>query len=355
MNYSNINLPTISIIVPIYNVEKYIKKCIDSLINQTYDNIEIILVDDGSTDESGIICDHYARNNSRIKVIHKENRGISSSREAGINMVTGEYTMIVDGDDWIDTETVEACVKLLLEKPNLECILFSYKSEYPNRSDIKHILKKECYLKYKQVEEKVYRRLFGLLDDELVNPENQHNIESCCMKLYKTTVIKKGVFFDTSVVGSSEDGLFNMYALYGVKEAYYIDKPYYHYRKNPKSLSNAYRPDLINQWNVLFDEMQKVIYEKKLNDNYQKALNNRISLSILGIGLNELSNTGVNVFTHIHNISEYINSNRYRKAIKLFKIKKMPITWKVFLFASKFRVSYIVYLCLIVIKKIRKM
>lgn len=73
MNYSNINFPTISIIVPIYNVEKYIKTCVDSLVNQTYDNLEIILVDDGSTDESGIVCDCYARNDSRIKVIHKEN------------------------------------------------------------------------------------------------------------------------------------------------------------------------------------------------------------------------------------------------------------------------------------------
>ena len=288
-------------------------------------------------------------------MIHKENGGVSSSREAGINLATGEYTMIVDGDDWIDVETVEECVKLLSKKPNLECILFSYKSEYPNRSDIKHILKKECYLKYKQVEEKVYRRLFGLLDDELANPENQHNIESCCMKLYKTSVIKKGVFFDTNIVGSSEDGLFNMYALYGVKEVYYIDKSYYHYRKNPKSLTNTYRPNLINQWNVLFNEMQQIIYDKKLDDNYQKALDNRVSLSILGIGLNELSNTEVNIFTHIHNISEYINSNRYRKAIKLFKIKKTPITWRFFLLASKFRVSFIVYLCLIFIKKIRKM
>ena len=93
----------ISIIVPIYNVEKYIRKCIESIINQTYRNIEIILVDDGSPDNCGKICDEYAKKDSRVKVIHKKNGGLSDARNKGTEVATGEYIMYVDSDDyWIN-------------------------------------------------------------------------------------------------------------------------------------------------------------------------------------------------------------------------------------------------------------
>ena len=97
----------VSIIVPIYNVEKYVRTCVNSLISQTYNNIEIILVDDGSKDKSGSICNEFAQQDKRIRVIHKKNGGLSSAREAGINHASGEYVMIVDGDDWIDITTIQ--------------------------------------------------------------------------------------------------------------------------------------------------------------------------------------------------------------------------------------------------------
>lgn len=97
----------ISIIIPIYNVEKYLKRCIDSIVNQTYKNTEIILVNDGSPDNCGEICDEYAKIDSRIKVIHKENGGLSSARNAGIDISSGEYIMFVDSDDWISEDTLE--------------------------------------------------------------------------------------------------------------------------------------------------------------------------------------------------------------------------------------------------------
>lgn len=98
---------TISIIVPVYNVEKYLKKCIESIINQTYSNLEIILVDDGTKDNSGMICDEYAQKDNRIKVIHKENGGLSDARNAGMRMATGEYIAFVDGDDYIENDMYE--------------------------------------------------------------------------------------------------------------------------------------------------------------------------------------------------------------------------------------------------------
>ncbi len=101
------NKEVISIVVPIYKVEKYIKKCIDSIIKQTYKNLEIILVDDGSPDECGKICDEYAQKDKRIKVIHKENGGLSDARNMGIDISTGKYICFVDSDDYIDDKYIE--------------------------------------------------------------------------------------------------------------------------------------------------------------------------------------------------------------------------------------------------------
>lgn len=96
--------PTISVIVPVYNVEPYLRKCLDSIVNQTYRNLEIILVDDGSPDNCGAVCDEYAASDSRIKVIHKENGGVSSARNAGLAAATGEWIGWVDADDWIEPD-----------------------------------------------------------------------------------------------------------------------------------------------------------------------------------------------------------------------------------------------------------
>ena len=105
----------ISVIVPIYNVEFYLRRCVDSILKQTYKNLEIILVDDGSEDSCGTICDAYARNDKRIIVIHKKNGGLSDARNAGLEIIKGKYVTFVDSDDWIEATYVERLYKLLIE------------------------------------------------------------------------------------------------------------------------------------------------------------------------------------------------------------------------------------------------
>lgn len=105
--------PKISIIIPVYKVEKYLKRCVDSILNQTYKNLEVILVDDGSPDNSPLICDDYAKKDMRIKVVHKKNGGLSSARNAGLGVSTGQYLTFVDSDDWIESDTIEYCVQLI--------------------------------------------------------------------------------------------------------------------------------------------------------------------------------------------------------------------------------------------------
>lgn len=112
----------ISIVVPIYNVEKYLEKCVDSLINQTYKDIEIILVDDESPDNAGKICDEYSKKDNRIRVIHKKNGGLSDARNAGTEIATGDYILYVDSDDYIELDTCEQLAKIIENyKPEIVC------------------------------------------------------------------------------------------------------------------------------------------------------------------------------------------------------------------------------------------
>lgn len=126
----------ISVIIPVYNREKSLKKCLDSVMGQTYKNLEIILVDDGSKDSSGVICDEYAAGDSRIKVIHQQNAGVAAARNAGLAMATGDYIGWVDSDDWIEPDMYE-CMLDNAQKYEADIVVCSRLEQYENRSIFK--------------------------------------------------------------------------------------------------------------------------------------------------------------------------------------------------------------------------
>lgn len=126
-------MPLVTIIIPIYNVEDYVSNAVNSAINQTEKDIEIILVDDGSTDSSGVKCDEFAAKDSRIKVIHKENGGLSSARNAGTKVAKSSYVMYLDGDDYLNHNAVSRLLSVMDEYPS-DFIQFNYKEVYPNQT-----------------------------------------------------------------------------------------------------------------------------------------------------------------------------------------------------------------------------
>ena len=116
------NKPLISVIVPVYKVEKYLERCVKSICAQTYQNLEIVLVDDGSPDQCGEMCDMFAKQDSRIRVVHKENGGLSDARNAGLDVMTGDYVGFVDSDDWIEPDMYQVLYeRLIKEKAEISC------------------------------------------------------------------------------------------------------------------------------------------------------------------------------------------------------------------------------------------
>lgn len=321
----------ISVIIPIYNVEKYLEQCISSVLNQTYKNFEVICVNDGATDKSGEIIEAAAKNDERIKIINQKNQGLSGARNTGFKYVTGDWIVLLDSDDWIDENTFEAALKNVKEE-NADVVLWSYVREFPNASIPKNIFNKEkIVFNNDDVRKVLHRRFAGLINEELSSPEQADSVVTAWGKLYKAEVILNNnvEFVDTKIIGT-EDALFNLTAFCYVNKAVYINKHFNHYRKdNAKSLTKKYKPELFSQWQTLYSMMENVIIKNNLGDEYFYALQNRRALSILGLGFNELCDTS-SALTKIKRIKKYISSEKYSLAYSKLKMNYFPVKWKMF-------------------------
>lgn len=345
--------PKISIIVPVYNVEKYLPKCLDSIVNQTYKNLEIICVNDESPDGSLKYLKIYAKTDNRIKIISQKNQGLSGARNTGAKYVTGEYIMYVDSDDWIELDTCENALNKALEN-SADVVLWNYVREFSNSSVPKKLFnQEEIIFNRDDVKNLIHRRLFGLSKDELAVPENADSIVTAWGKLYKSELIinNKIEFVDTKIIGT-EDALFNIYVFGYVNKAVFINKCFNHYRKdNVSSLTKVYNNNLFSKWQVLYDIMKKYIQENNCEKAYDTALQNRICLSIIGLGLNVL--TGGKDLKKVREIKNIIGCERYRKAYKQLTLKYFPIHWKIFFFFAKHNMAFGVYIMLKCINKLR--
>jgi len=342
--------PLISIIVPVYNVEKYLPKCLDSLVNQTYQNIEIICVNDESPDNSLEILNRYADKDKRIKIISQKNKGLSGARNTGMKYCCGEYIMFLDSDDWIDLNTCETAV-YAIENYSPDLVLWSYAREYSDRTKEKFIFDFESrYFNETESKEKIFRRCIGLIDEELSHPEHMDSIVTAWGKLYRTSIIKNISFIDTKIIGT-EDALFNIYALRNIKSAYYINECKSHYRKdNANSLTSSYKSSLYEQWQKLYDFIEVFLKDNRLSDRYVEAFHNRVALGLFGLGLNELSSDKSTV-NKLKEVKRIINEPRYRKAYRSLSLKYFPPQWKIFYGCAKYNFAFGIYFLLCYIRK----
>lgn len=346
--------PMVSIIVPVYNVEKYLPCCLESLINQTLKDIEIICVNDGSTDRSVQILKDYQKKDDRIFVINQENQGVSQTRNNALKYVRGKYTLFIDGDDWIDLEACETAVNVA-EENSADLVFWSYVREYGEQSQKKNIFsEKQKIFEGEQIRDELQRRMCGLIGEELEHPENANALEPVWGKLYLSRIIldKDVRFVDLKEIGTSEDGLFNFQILEYVHKAVFINEYYNHYRKdNETSVTTVYKAELKKQWNTLFDKMQNYIQIKKLPASFETALNNRIALSILGLGLNVVQSK-LAFKDKIKEIKDILSQERYREAYKQLDFQYFPIHWKLFYWCAKRKFAVGVWALLVCIKTI---
>lgn len=348
------NNEIISIIVPVYNTEKFLPECLMSIVNQTYKNIEVICIDDDSSDKSMKILNEFAKKDKRIKVIHKDNEGVSAARNIGLELAKGEYILFVDSDDWIEKITCEEAIKKITEE-NADIIMWSYIREKEGKSKRKQIFDKDVTYINNEVQDNLHRRMIGIIGSELAQPENADALCTVWGKLYRRSIICNNTikFYDIRKIGTYEDGLFNLLYFQYVHKAIFLNQYLYHYRRtNKDSITKVYNSTLEKQSDKLIDIMKNYIIRNNLTADYKEALRNRISLSLIPLGINEITQI-CPTKEKIMNIKKIISKQEYLSSIKMLKIQYMPFYWKVFFKAAKQQNAFVVFILLCAIQKIR--
>ena len=243
----------ISIIIPVYNVEEYLSACLKSVIGQTYKNLEIIVVDDGSTDKSGMICDEYCSRDNRITVIHKKNGGLSDARNAGLKAAKGQYIGFVDSDDWIDPEMYEILYQ--------SCKMYEADISFARYKDVAMEACQDDFIDDSH-ESKNYYRLVVTSEQYLESILTENGVIesnwSVWVRLYKATVIKELRFEKGKCF---EDVLYSTKAIMNTPKCIYVNRILYYYRCRATSITNTSIRSKFDRKIVtdLMDQEEKVI------------------------------------------------------------------------------------------------
>lgn len=348
-----IEKPLISVIVPVYNVENYMRQCVDSLLNQTLSNIEIILVDDGATDTSPKICDEYARKYSSVKVIHKLNGGLGSARNAGMNEARGKYIGFVDSDDYVSVKMYETLLNLA-ETNKADCAYCGFTRFWSNTVDVTKQSKKTIKVYYGKEIVDSY-----LLDRVGCNPSEKEDCSygaSVCLGLFRSDVIERSkVEFVSEREFISEDMIFDIDFIPYCKKIVHTNEALYFYRFNPDSLTTRYVPDRFERNVVLCNEMNSRL-DKIYNSDIYKIRLDRYFLKITRIALiEEIAHLNENGWRSTRaNINRIANNQELNQILKTYPFAYLPKTQRIFFCALKQKM-YLLVAILIKINMILKM
>lgn len=262
----------VSIIIPVYNVEKYLDKCVQSAINQTLQDIEIILVDDESPDNCPQMCDEYAKKYSRIKVVHKKNGGLGFARNFGLEVAAGEYVTFLDSDDFVDLYTYEHLYNLAV-KNNLDAIYYKY-TRFTIEDEVVARQPNNDITKY--FDEDIKELMLDIIASE-PSAKVDHKIQcSSCTAMYRMDVIKdNNVRFHSERELISEDLIFNLDFLKYATKVAFNNGAHYHYRVNPTSLTSTVRTDRIEKNLRLYEYIKDNINFWKLEKDKANERNAR--------------------------------------------------------------------------------
>ncbi len=328
-----------SIVVPVYNVEKYLEKCVNSLTEQTIKNIEIILVDDGSKDTSGEICDKLKAADSRIKVIHKENQGVSAARNDGLKVAQGEWITFCDSDDWMEKDFCESLI-MYGEKNDSDVVVGDVRivEEHETR-DVKLFSKEFCASTKEEKDELIktvlckfyspYPTEIGVREGLFGGPWNKI--------VKRKLLVDNNIKFDLRVRGLYDDLIYTSYIYAAASKIAYKSHVVYNYRQVSGSITHRYNKNIVDTNNRIFYSWQE-FFDKYENDGeYQNAFYMNVLRRLKG-ALNSF-------YFHIDNdsskkekidgVKALLGTDPYKRAIAKVDTKKMPKSYKIFVTTLK--------------------
>lgn len=335
----------ISIIIPVYNIEKFLRQCIESVINQTLKTIEIILIDDGSTDNSGNICDEYAKSDNRIIVIHQKNKGASYARNVGLKIAKGEWVTFVDSDDWVESDLYEVAMKKLNEK-QADVFMFNYYNNYPKKQMKNNKAPQMDFI----VENNEVRKLqLCILDTRAIKTLKVYGIDTqqdvefqyknqewlgmsyLWNKIFKKEIIKNNrleISLQEFRNVIYEDGLFCYKYFKSVAKVQYCSKYLYHHRRMENSIMKSYNPQIIQISNKVLEEYLKAEKQEEKTETqavYIRAIRNFRDICFIYLFNKKNKSTDKQ---KKFEFKKLINQNPYREALENINNSKLGKSYK---------------------------
>ncbi len=338
--------PKVSVIVPVYNAQKYLERCIDSLIKQSLEDIEIILVDDSSTDSSLSICQDYAKKDKRIKVIHKENEGAGMARNAALKVAAGEYIGFVDSDDFITPDMFKTlCEKA--EKYNSDLVMsgvlfvdgnmFSQKGE----SVRKDYFAVDTHFETRDELNELRMGIVGAKPEDI--DDSKYGM-SIWKNLFRHSIIKENnLFFQSEREMLSEDALFMIDFISCIKKATGINEAFYSYCRNGESISKSYKKDRFQKSLVFVNEAQKRFEKDIEKEKYQIYIYRFWQAMCRVLCSQEImfqKSNGLNYKALRARLKEICTNKLTIEALKVYPISNLPIKQRIFAYSMKFRLYF---------------
>ncbi len=322
----------ISVIVPVYNVEQYLKRCVDSILAQTEKRLEIILVDDGSTDGSGAICDAYASQYEQIRVCHKENGGLTSAWKAGLALAIGEYTGFVDSDDWIDPDMYERMLALAeREQADMTVcgLVFDFEDpKIPKREEISNF-KKEVYNRREL--ENLFPALIndGYFFGRTLQPAR-------VTKLFRTEILRANVKYCDDSVALGEDMQITFPVLLDTQKLCVLQNFYpYHYWINHKSITGKYDGAYMDKVRLLSERLLAISKDKDVYDFEPQIRNDFLSMTVLAVKNEIYRNYKAGRRTVTAHVRAICEDPKVREAMERHTMDKLSASIRLYIWLMK--------------------
>ena len=338
--------PKVSVIVPVYNTEKYLERCLDSLANQTLKEIEIIIVDDGSKDACALLCDEFSKKDSRIRVVHKKNGGLGFARNSGIEVATGEYVGFVDSDDYIEPSMYEnlygAAVRYQAELV-LSGINFVGGNTFSQEGDYvsKNYFKQEKLFE----KEEIKTLLLGVVGALPNEPDDSRYGVSVCKNIFKRTLLGAGkVEFLSEREILSEDTLFMVDYIKALTRAVGIPGAYYCYCRNDDSISKSYNSQRFEKSIVFLKELEKRIEDRVCKEEYKiylERLTQGFGRVLCSQEIVHAREEKIKFSVLRRRLKEICTKDEIRDVLQSYPWYRLPVKQAAFAFAMKYQLFFL--------------
>ena len=327
-------MPKVSIIVPCWGVEKYLDRCVESLVNQTLNDIEIILVDDESPDRVPEMCDEWAKRDGRIKVVHKKNAGLGMACNSGLEVANGEYVAFCDSDDWVESNMYETLYYTALEG-NYDTVYSGLRDVTMNGDLISTRIRNKEKLIFQN----------GQLNDVIldmiapsIEEKNERKYEaSAKVTLYKKSVLDKyAIKFVSERDIASEDQIFNICMLANSNRVCFLPYAFYNYRKNTNSISRTVN---LQKWNAIkgmYNCMMMECGRLNIYGDYRTRIQ-RVFLGAMRVFLIQVLNSKMSKNEIMSVVKNIRNESIVKETLNTYQIARMPMFQRLFTYTLKYR------------------